>query len=523
MQAIAVVAVSLTTTPLIVINENSFFTQGSIVVKVIAQNAPIAKAKVVLIDKEKKKYFYITNNRGYATPDGQIGAEQREISLDSGSYQLEVETEKFDSRKVKVFISEGGFTEKIVKLNSLNTPPVPVTPKEIYLKPFTKYLLNGAKSYDPDYPDVDDVKALEDADFQNQSGTPNGKRIESYTWSVEEEPQKGQLKILTPTKSKTYIKVGEKGVYKVMLKLSDGIDSRAVAVKINCDYPVGRIKSLPRARAGHSSSKVDGKAILIGGWNKTFLNTVDEFDFYQNKWTAKKPLKISRNHHVSFELNGQIYVVGGHNSVQKDGISTVEKYNYYSDTWTQVSPMPTPRYNLDGGLYDGKFYAFGGKGGKKKLEVYDPAFNTWEKKQDMPIARFRHSATLLNGKFYLIGGKGTANMVQEYDPEEGTWKIKRPMPIPRYYHVSIVLNKKIYVIGGSIPGSNTGVDGISEYDPEKDKWETLSTLPKPIDIHSMNIFDNKIYIFGGEGLFGTTSVLNSAYTYNPLYAKITEK
>ncbi len=514
LQAIAILAVTLTSTPLFMINDDPIFNKGSLVVRVTAQDLPVSNAQVRIISPQKSITNYTTNRKGYALNDNQT-----ELRLDSGSYEIEVVKDKLKAVRVKAYIPEDGFVEKIIKLRNANTPPIPVVPNEIYLRPRTPFLIDASASYDIDFTEQADDEGQVANSFVDEFGNPNGKRIESFTWQNVEESDKGTVEISPTNAPEAVIKIDNPGTYYISLVLSDGIEETSHPITVYCDEPLKKIKDLPTPKAGHTSTMIGDKAVVIGGWNRTFLKSVEEYDFFDDQWRTLSPIKIPRNHHVSLFLNGQIFVIGGHNQSQLNGIDAVEMFDMYLEKWTTVSRMPTARYSLGGGIYNDKIYVFGGHGGERKVEVYDPVSDKWETLPDMPLPRSRHTVSLVKGKFYLIGGKGTADLIQEFDPETGIWKTKNKLPIPRYYHKSVVLNDKIYVVGGYAPATKSGINDISTYDPVTEQWQTLATFVHPIDVHSLTSYKNSVYIFGGEGTIGKTSVLKSVYAYNPKFAK----
>ncbi|PCI29174.1 MAG: hypothetical protein COB67_04570 [SAR324 cluster bacterium] len=518
MQAVAIMAVSLTSMPLIMIDENPIFSKGSLVIKVSSQGVPVKGAKITLISPEKEKTYWVSNAKGYALAKvAKDRTGNSEIELDSGSYRLEVEKETFGKRKIKVFVPESGFVEQIVKLNLLNKAPIANAGINAFIQPNTKITLDASKSRDPDMPAEDLQAYLTEQDFLDASGNPNGKRIETYRWQILSKPEYSNVELVDQNTVSPTLTPDKEGEYIVSVTVSDGIESNTDTVDIKVDFPYVRKANLPMAKGGHSSNIVQKYAYIIGGWNVDFLDSVDAYDLKRDSWTPKAPLKIARNHHRSFVYQDKIYVVGGHNKEFPDGIATVEVYDPQFDSWTKASAMPTPRFNFSGNMYNGKFYTFGGKGGVKKVEVYDPLTDTWEKKSDMPVGRFRHTGSLVADKFYLIGGRGTESLVQEYDPVTDIWTNKAPMPSPRYYTRSAVLYNKIYVIGGFSFIKGTGRREVEAYDPQKDSWKMGTPLPTPLDIHSMNVYNKRIYIFGGEEAFGQSSAMDTNQVYNPLF------
>lgn len=519
MNLVAIVALTITSTPLVMIDDDPAFLKGSLVMKVSAADNPVEGAEIKLTGEDKNEIFLTTNRQGYAFLASVKKKKKgiNEVNIDSGSYVAKVKKGNFSERTVRLFMPENGFVEKIIKLNQSNNPPIPVINSVAFAKPGTRVELDALKSRDPDQPVLDTGQTLVEEDFLDEFGNPNGKRVESYRWILASKPEGSKAFLENANKAKSLLIPDKTGSYEVALTLNDGLLSNTLSRVINCDFPFAMKAKLPQALGGHASSIVKGKAYIIGGWNNVFLNYTYEYDFKKDKWTIKTPLKTPRNHHLTFNYKGKIYVVGGHNQGQYAGISQVEVYNPDYDSWDIAAEMPTPRYTMSGNLFEGKFYTFGGQGGAKTIEVYDPFTDTWEKKKDMPIDRFRHTSSVVKGKFYLIGGRGTERMVQEFDPKTSLWKTKTPIPDGRYYHKSVVLEDKIYVIGGYSPTRREVIKEVALYDPATDTWKELSPVPLPVDIHSMNVFNKKIYIFGGEGLFGQSSTQDATQVYNPFF------
>ena len=108
MQAITIIALSITTTPLVMIDDEAKFTKGSLVVKVMADNSPIDGAEVQLFEGKKSRLVMATNRDGYAVPKSERQPKGiKEIELDSGSYQLTVNKSNFKSRTIKFFLFSG--------------------------------------------------------------------------------------------------------------------------------------------------------------------------------------------------------------------------------------------------------------------------------------------------------------------------------------------------------------------------------------------------------------------------------
>ncbi len=59
-------------------------------------------------------------------------------------------------------------------------------------------------------------------------------------------------------------------------------------------------------------------------------------------------------------LDGKIYLIGGFGHSGYRGATTVDVYDPVTDTWTTVPDMPTGRFGAYTSVVDGKIYVFGG-------------------------------------------------------------------------------------------------------------------------------------------------------------------
>jgi len=194
-------------------------------------------------------------------------------------------------------------------------------------------------------------------------------------------------------------------------------------------------------------------------------------------------------------------------------------------TWTQKADMPTARWSLSTSAVDGKIYAFGGQGGLKKVEAYDPATDTWTEKAGMPTGRTFLASSVVDGRIYVIGGltvyRGThLAAVEEYDPATDTWTQKADMPAPRSALSTSVVNGRIYAIGGGNDGGYLAT--VWEYDPATDTWTTKADMPTMRKFPSTSVFHGKIYAFGGQTPNGGPAV-STVEEYDPTTDTWTKK
>jgi N-acetylneuraminic acid mutarotase len=199
---------------------------------------------------------------------------------------------------------------------------------------------------------------------------------------------------------------------------------------------------MPTSRGWHSANVVDGKIYIIGGSqasrpDENHVLQVEVYDPATDTWAQAGEMPKSRAAGSSSVVNGKIYIIGGYG-----GSQNIDEYDPSTESWTRKSDMPTRRIGLSTTVLDGKIYVIGGyisgfasEKGVTIVEVYDPAMDTWTTAPDMPTGRFGPSTSVVDGKIYVIGGMAYWStpayvIVEVYDPqidyyikvENGIWK-----------------------------------------------------------------------------------------------------
>ncbi len=501
MQVFAIMAVSITTSPLIPVDVAKVFDKSTLVVNVLDAGYPVPGSKVTIISEgTKDETKWVTNEQGYAVPLKDATGEI-EIILKSGNYFVKVEKEGFLDKKTKIFLEEDGFAEKIVKLDPSNRRPIPSAGPEQFSNPKRLTLLDGTYSYDPDIDEGDDPL----------------KGITSITWDLISRPDKSNLTLPPAEKREFYFTPDVTGDYKFRMTVSDGELEASKDHVVHVASPFENIAKIPTHVGGHITQRIRNKVYLAGGWNGEFLNNTYVYDIDMDTWKEIEPMKIARNHHASYEMNNKIFIFGGNTSAKGIATDSVEILNPSTGKWREGAPMPTPRYNATAVAHRGNIYVLGGVKGEKAFEIYDPQSNKWSKAEDMPTGRYRHTAQIVKNKIYLIGGKGTEELVEIFDIDSGKWSQGLPMPTGRYYLDSAVLDEKIYVVGGHGMTEGAGEPAAEVYDPKRNTWVTKNPLPFALDIHSMVTFNDKIYVFGGESQFGSFNTVDTTFVYDPRF------
>lgn len=261
---------------------------------------------------------------------------------------------------------------------------------------------------------------------------------------------------------------------------------------------------MPTARAGLSTSVVNGKIYAIGGchWNGAnwiSVSTVEEYNPVLNTWTKKTDMPTARRCLSTCVANGKIYAIGAD--------AQVEEYDPASDIWTKKADMPTARWLLSTSEVNGKIYAIGGNHSVifSTVEEYDPVSDIWTMKANMPTARYALSTSVVNGKIYAIGGVKSGfdvpfSTVEEYDPVSDTWskRNKADMPTARGWLSASVVNGKIYTIGGK--SDRCDFSTVEEYDPMSNRWKNKADMPTVRYGLSTSVVKGKIYAIGGMNI-----------------------
>ncbi len=303
--------------------------------------------------------------------------------------------------------------------------------------------------------------------------------------------------------------------------------------------------SMPEKQDGLAVGVIGGKIYLVGG-SASYLAANEAYDATGDVWTGRAPMPTARaGPGVGAPGNGKLYAIGGFNGTYLD---TVEEYDRATSpplgTWTAKAPMPTPRAYLTVVSVNGKLYAIGGSSGTTfyaSVEEYDPATDAWSSKAPMPTPRFLHSAVEVNGKIYVIGGitalfGGATNQnvkviyldtVEIYDPATDSWTTGSLMPTPRgSAGAASPGNDMIYVAGG-FDGSVSHIT-TERYNPQINQWDKRASLgnpgPPPNGRHGLAVvaplMSTSVFAIGGEYTTAAGFVANNWSTSGTVYVAV---
>jgi len=176
---------------------------------------------------------------------------------------------------------------------------------------------------------------------------------------------------------------------------------------------------MPTARRNHASCVVNDKIYVIGGYNGSYLDSVEEYDPATDTWTTKTVMPTARSDHACAVVNSKIYVFGGYNGAYLD---TVEEYNPATNSWATKTAMITARANLMAGAVSGKIFVIGGESGfagMSTVEEYNPSDDSWTTKTSIPGGTSSAGIGVVGSNIYIIGGYSgrILDVVYEFKPK----------------------------------------------------------------------------------------------------------
>jgi N-acetylneuraminic acid mutarotase len=221
---------------------------------------------------------------------------------------------------------------------------------------------------------------------------------------------------------------------------------------------------LPAAIRSFTANELNGKIYIVGGHDGSqTYDDVWEFDPSACTYTARAAMSTTRFHHAAAVLDGKIHVCGGEPAPGQDQLSSCEAYDPASDSWSPTASMSTPRDQFAMTAAGGRILAIGGGGVPPappvlaSAEAYDPCSNTWSDIAPLPHPLIAHAAQLLDGRVFVFGGQHDEHVATSdtlwYDASSNSWLPGPAMGLARSAHAGAVINGSAYAIGGGPSGS----------------------------------------------------------------------
>lgn len=246
---------------------------------------------------------------------------------------------------------------------------------------------------------------------------------------------------------------------------------------------------MPTFRSGTVTAVVNGKIyVMAGGYKQPdgtfrFLNTVEIYDPERDQWQAGPSLIQPHDYPAIAELDGRIYVMGGHHPEAylggpktDPGFDFCERFDPATGKWQAIAPLSQPRFALAAVTMDRRLLAMGGVAFTPHgfnnftlIEEYDARHDRWLVRDDLalPWPAAGLSAAMVGGCFCIFGGysgDGIHPRAARYEPRTAQWVLLPPMPAPRAAAGIAVIGETVYLIGGWADDGRTPQATVFSYD-----------------------------------------------------------
>lgn len=208
--------------------------------------------------------------------------------------------------------------------------------------------------------------------------------------------------------------------------------------------------------------------------------------------------------------------------------------------WTQLTPLPNPlsghvSFGIQGKIYvNGGSFTSGGSYAETLVTniLQGGSISDWGFSSLLPQRLIWHSSTNNENYAYILGGfldhiNGTvANVNSVYvtpintNGALGTWNVLTPLPQTLSLGAATVFNNRLYFAGGNtqpnfnisptITNQNVYVADINPTDGTIGNWTIAGQLPEGRIGFNMAEINGYLYIFGGKTPTGVTGLVNRA-------------
>ncbi|MDQ3855129.1 MAG: kelch-like protein, partial [Chloroflexota bacterium] len=213
------------------------------------------------------------------------------------------------------------------------------------------------------------------------------------------------------------------------------------------DPELGRFShtgSMARPRVGHAAVLVEGRVLVLGGWDLGGVTASAElYDPATGIFSGAGSMRSRRGGFTATRLrDGTVLIAGGYDGGRY--LSSAELYDPRTGRFVPTGRMVLPRTSHVAALLpDGRVLVAGGSTREGKViasaEVYDPSTGKFSRTGNMTVARHKHGAARLpGGRILIVGGsdardiRGRYASAEVYDPETGRFAATGEMATARF-------------------------------------------------------------------------------------------
>lgn len=207
---------------------------------------------------------------------------------------------------------------------------------------------------------------------------------------------------------------------------------------------------------------------------------IHSFDLNTQEWSILPQMIDQRFSFGMAELNGQLYVCGGHKN--NENLCSVEKWDPKSpERWQKVSPMLHKRNPPGLVVFKGLMYAIGSTDDfeHNSFEFYDPETDTWAELCRPGTLRTSVTCCVAKGLLYAVGGRtesGICTIVERYDFEKNTWsEISPSQKFTEYVQCMNWMDRLMVLVETHQEDFKYAVE---EYNPKTGQWRFISSFGK---------------------------------------------
>ncbi|ELT90838.1 hypothetical protein CAPTEDRAFT_82105, partial [Capitella teleta] len=198
----------------------------------------------------------------------------------------------------------------------------------------------------------------------------------------------------------------------------------------------------------YSACASPGGFVVSGGRSQNICQRECYSYAAQNgQWNTLPPMPTARREHSSIYHNHHLYVVGGCNRSELNSVEALDMRNLQ---WNHLPPLPREVCLAYLAIVSDNLFVLGGYCGLNRVadvHEFDLTQQTWRQRSPMPEICVAGAAVSFNDHVYVVGGRERSCM--RFNPRNNTWTSLRR---PRFIHTygpSLVLNGNIVVFGGS--------------------------------------------------------------------------
>ncbi|MFK7969346.1 MAG: kelch repeat-containing protein [Bacteroidia bacterium] len=227
---------------------------------------------------------------------------------------------------------------------------------------------------------------------------------------------------------------------------------------------------------------------------------------FAQTWQQFRTMPSPRHHPVTFEINGEGYMITGTNTANR---STKDVYKYLPliNLWTQATDFPGDARSFSmGASYKGVGYlGFGADNSIyfRDLWSYDAANDTWTELASCPCTARRHPTFMVNNdKIYVGLGNSSQSDLNDfwvYDIKTNSWSQLPNIPGPARHHpFHFTAGGDVYA--GMGHGGPVIYKDWYKLDTVNNSWITLNDFPGEARVAGTQFsFDGYGYVLSGDG------------------------